>query len=89
METLVDHKIKLTESKAFLLLIVAYQGPHMVLRTVSETMQIKTVLTLGIIDKMKYTERAGFQWTLPIIVVSFLVCHYFMEIKISTVNKSY
>lgn len=61
MQTLVDHKIKLTESNTVLLLIVAYQGPHMVLRTVSETMQIKTILTLGITDKMRYTERAGFQ----------------------------
>ena len=89
VQTLIDHKIKLTESNALLLHIAVYQDPHMVLRTVSDTTQITTVLILDITDKARYIERAGFQLTLPMIVVSFLVCHYFMEKKFSIVNESY
>lgn len=60
MQTLVDRKIKLTESNAFLLLTAAYQAPHEVLRTVSDTIQFVTILTLGITDKTRNTERAAF-----------------------------
>lgn len=88
-QTLVDRKIKLTESNAFLLLTAAYQAPHEVHRTVSDTIRLVTILTLGVTDETRNTERAGFQLTLPIIVVSFLACHYFMEIKISTVKEGY
>ena len=89
MQTLVDRKIKLTESNAFLLRTAAYQAPHEVLRTVSDAIRLLTILTLVITDKTRNTERTGFQLTLSIIVVSFLACHYFMEIKISTVKEGY